>query len=99
MTKDATIPLVFNYQTTAYTTQKIITSSRRPRLIPTRPPARPVLDGLAWLWRTWQETAPSPRRPSRQQQTNVGRPKTTVRTRNNAGNIADDGLDSDVISV
>lgn len=25
----------------------------------TKRPARPILDGLSWLWRTWQDTAPS----------------------------------------
>lgn len=41
------------------TTTTTTTTTRRPR--PRRPPTReprPILDGLAWLWRTWQETAP-----------------------------------------
>lgn len=45
------------------------TTTRAPRRRP-RPPqrqSRPILDGLAWLWKTWQETAPAPRqRPLRQ---------------------------------
>lgn len=35
-----------------------------PRPIAPQPPRRPIVDGLAWLWRTWQDTAPGPRRPS-----------------------------------
>ncbi len=33
---------------------------------PSRRQPRPILDGLAWLWRTWQDTAPTtrPRRPA-----------------------------------
>lgn len=35
------------------------TTTRRPRIrTTTARPARPILDGLSWLWRTWQETAP-----------------------------------------
>lgn len=26
-------------------------------------PRRPIVDGLTWLWKTWQETAPKKRRP------------------------------------
>lgn len=29
---------------------------------PARRP-RPIIDGLSWLWRTWQETAPKKKRP------------------------------------
>lgn len=46
------------------TTTTTTTRRPRPRRPPTREP-RPILDGLAWLWQTWQETAPRQRgRPS-----------------------------------
>lgn len=44
------------------------TTTARPRLLPPTS-RRPILDGLAWLWRTWQDTAPrsnrEPAPPSR----------------------------------
>lgn len=45
------------------------TTTRRPRPRTTPRPARPILDGLSWLWRTWQETAPGAPPQSRQRPT------------------------------
>ncbi|XP_055532927.1 mucin-2-like isoform X7 [Wyeomyia smithii] len=47
----------------------ITTTTSRPRPRTARPPvalpplqsSRPILDGLTWLWREWQATAPQPR--------------------------------------
>lgn len=42
--------------------------SRNSATTTAQPPApvrrRPIVDGLTWLWRTWQETAPRKKRPS-----------------------------------
>lgn len=46
----------------------LVTPKPKPRTTTRRPPppppptrqARPILDGLAWLWQQWQETAPGP---------------------------------------
>lgn len=46
-----------NQPITTTTTTTSTTRRPRPRRPPTREP-RPILDGLAWLWQTWQETAP-----------------------------------------
>lgn len=47
-------PEVYGHSTTPPTTRRPIyrTTTRAPR---------PIIDGLAWLWKTWQETAPSPK--------------------------------------
>lgn len=76
----------------------------RPRPLATQRPGRPVLDGLSWLWRTWQETS-----PGQQNINSSGRTKTRASpqlapqpayspTTNGAVNF-DDGLDSDTAAV
>lgn len=76
-------------------------TTRRPRR-PTQPfrEPRPLLDGLAWLWRTWQETAPKapPGRvntvasPSYSQLINSGRLQTQT-----AASVPEASLDDEVI--
>lgn len=61
------------------------------------PPRRPVVDGLAWLWRTWQETAPGPRVPSRFP--SLSAPPTREPSAVGAGAGIDEGLDPDVPTV
>lgn len=74
----------------------------RPRPITTQRPVRPILDGLSWLWRTWQDTA-----PGQQNLNTAGRTKTRqspqlqqqqqssyMTTANGAVNF-DEGLDTD----
>jgi len=76
-----------------------ITTSR-PRTGTLRPPARPLLDGLTWLWRTWQDTAPGAQAAG---MTNSGRTKTRASAYTapsgaqppNAPVNFDEGLDSD----
>ncbi|XP_053599775.1 mucin-2-like isoform X3 [Plodia interpunctella] len=58
--------------TTALLNQVVVTPKARRTTTPPPPPPprRPILDGLAWLWQQWRETAPGPtaarpnRRPS-----------------------------------
>lgn len=80
------------------------TTTTRPRYqTPSRSP-RPLLDGLSWLWKTWQDTAPG----------TGGYQQQPTRTRTRGTNEAviataagatdsdtsfDDGLDSDTSSV
>lgn len=81
------------------------TTSRPLFQTPSRSP-RPLVDGLAWLWKTWQDTAPG----------QGGYQPQTTRTRTRGANAAeaaattditdtdmndsfDDGLDADISSV
>lgn len=81
------------------------TTTARPRPSITQRPTRPLLDGLSWLWRTWQDTAPGGQNPT--SATNSGRTKTRASsgqtasyssTANGAVNF-DEGLDSDTAAV
>lgn len=82
------------------------TTTARPRPSLTQRPSRPILDGLSWLWRTWQDTAPGgAQNPT--SSTNSGRTKTRAssgqtgtysNTANGAVNF-DEGLDSDTAAV
>ena len=71
---------------TPYTTTRL-PRQRRP---PAQPERRPFVDGLTWLWRQWQQTAPVPRgtRGNRPQQSPVY-----------AGNSANNGLDPEFAGV
>lgn len=80
-------------------------TTARPRQSLTQRPSRPILDGLSWLWRTWQDTAPGAQNPT--SATNSGRTKTRASsgqtgsyssTVNGAMNF-DEGLDSDTAAV
>lgn len=64
------------------------TTTPRPRPRPTQRPSRPILDGLSWLWRTWQETGTraSPATP---------RPTTPPSYQFDELSLDDDGFDSD----
>lgn len=78
------------------------TTTARPRYqTPSRSP-RPLLDGLSWLWKTWQDTAPG--------QGGYNSQSTRTRTRGTNSEVQsaaatdsdtsfDDGLDSDISSV
>lgn len=82
------------------------TTTQRP-VYPSRS-ARPILDGLSWLWRTWQETAPGvggyQPQPSRTRTRNTqnndhnGQSHENIQDPNGPVNF-DDGLDSDTSSV
>lgn len=84
-------------------------TTEQPQLSAPRRPSRPIVDGLSWLWKTWQDTAPG----------TGGYQSQAVRTRTrglapgsdataaaatdtgatNAELNFDDGLDSDIASV
>lgn len=75
------------YQTTRTTT------TRRPR-----PPARqsrPILDGLSWLWRTWQDTAPGPQPTKPRAQS----PREVSSSQVKPQQLYDDGTDGDSYTV
>lgn len=79
------------------------TTTSRPRTGTLRP-ARPLLDGLTWLWRTWQDTAPGAQNAV---MTNSGRTKTRASAYTapsgaqspNAPVNFDEGLDTDTAAV
>lgn len=81
------------------------TTTPRPRQqFPVRS-SRPILDGLTWLWRTWQDTAPG---GNRQQTSTSSRTRTRglmptdtapAQSAQNDHLTFDDGLDSDTSSV
>lgn len=82
------------------------TSTPRPRPRTTTRSSRPLLDGLSWLWRTWQETAPGYRQPtvtstsSRTRTRGLAPADTTASQTGQSGHVSfDDGLDSDSSSV
>ena len=79
----------------------------RPKPLPPPPPTppprvnRPILDGLSWLWRTWQETSPA-QRPQRQRQpTQAPRYNSydTTLSRRPAVSINLDGTDVDLVNI
>lgn len=81
------------------------TTTMRPRLqAPSRSP-RPLLDGLSWLWKTWQDTSPGnggyqPQSSrTRTRGTNSETASTITDTVQDPGDSFDDGLDSDISSV
>lgn len=81
------IPVHFEYPTTQRTVYR---TTRQPR---------PIIDGLSWLWKTWQETAPatrpgSVRVPAPAALTNVRLPG-TYRTRQ----VVDDGTDPEITVI
>lgn len=90
------------------------TTTQRSR--PTAPvrTARPILDGLSWLWRTWQDTAPGQQQGGTAPATAADSSRTKTRASafiapppsansyGNTGNGAvsiDEGLDSDTAAV
>lgn len=81
------------------------TTTVRPRLqSPSRSP-RPLLDGLSWLWKTWQDTSPGNGgyQPQSSRTRTRGANSETVPimtdTIDDPGNSFDDGLDPDISSV
>lgn len=90
-----------------YPTPTTTTTTHRPR--PQFPgfSNRPILDGLTWLWRTWQDTAPNHgtststrtrTRASSSQSSNIAQQSTTHNGDTRYLNF-DDGLDSDTAAV
>lgn len=78
-----------------YPTTRTTTTTRRP---PPRPPARqsrPILDGLSWLWRTWQDTAPGPQ-PTKPK---VQSPREIASSQTQSQQLYDDGTDGDTYTV
>lgn len=81
------------------------TTTSRPRQQYPARSSRPILDGLAWLWRTWQETAPGGNRQSTSQSSRTRTrglaPTDTAPAQSSQnGHLSfDDGLDSDTSSV
>lgn len=80
------------------------TTTPRPRQQYPARSSRPILDGLTWLWRTWQDTAPGTRQqtPSSSRTRTRGLMPTDVTPAQSAQNdhsTFDDGLDSDTSSV
>lgn len=85
------------------------TTTERPRLQPPSRSSRPLLDGLTWLWKTWQDTAPgnlnqpqSSRTRTRDANGNANNPDTTltmIDTVDEPSDSFDDGLDADISSV
>lgn len=74
------------------------TTTVQPRYqTPPRSP-RPLFDGLAWLWKTWQETAPGGYAAQPTRTRTRGTNSETVVATDTDTNI-DDGLDSDTSSV
>lgn len=72
------------------------TTTQRPRPpFPVRS-SRPLLDGLSWLWRTWQDTAPGTETMTRTR--TRGLPSNELAPQH-APSPLDDGLDSDTSSV
>lgn len=75
------------------------TTTSKPRIQVASRPSRPILDGLSWLWRTWQDTTPgnggyqSKRTPTR------GLANDPTKTGTSSETSFDDGLDSDSASV
>lgn len=80
------------------------TTTVRPRLqAPSRSP-RPLLDGLSWLWKTWQDTSPGNggyQPQSSRTRTRGANSDTapTIDTVDDPSDSFDDGLDSDISSV
>lgn len=108
-----------NGATDQATVQPIITTARpRPRTArPPEPPpplrsSRPILDGLSWLWREWQATAPQPRqRPAGYSSVGGAPPSSTFGLSGGLGGgggggagrpqlqaFRDEGLDPDAVS-
>lgn len=77
------------------------TTTARPRYqVASRSP-RPLLDGLSWLWKTWQETAPGtggyvPQPPRTRTR---GANSETAAVATDSDMSFDDGLDPDISSV
>lgn len=72
------------------------TTTPRPRPpFPVRS-SRPIVDGLSWLWNTWQDTAPGPQTQTKTR--TRGLPSNELAAQNTQIPI-DDGLDSDTTSV
>lgn len=76
----------------------------RPRPIVTQRPGRPILDGLTWLWRTWQDTAPGQQNPNASGRTKTRAspqlsPQTPYSATANGAVNFDEGLDSDTAAV
>lgn len=79
------------------------TTTQRPRQpYPVRS-SRPILDGLSWLWRAWQDTAPGgARQPTSSRTRTRGLMPTDAAPAQNTQNghlTFDEGLDSDTSSV
>ena len=81
------------------------TTTTRPRLqAPSRSP-RPLLDGLTWLWKTWQDTSPGnggyqPQSSrTRTRDANSDSAPSMTDAGDDPGDSFDDGLDSDISSV
>lgn len=90
-------PVHNNIPTNLYTT----TTTRRPRAQFPVQSSRPILDGLAWLWRMWQDTAPG---APQQTPTNTVHSQRDVNSqkedlKNSSPDSMDDGVDSDVPPV
>lgn len=82
------------------------TTTPRPRQQYPARSSRPILDGLAWLWRTWQDTAPGGRPSSATSTSSRTRTRGAVPTDTAPAQSAhnghlpfDEGLDSDTSSV
>ncbi|CAK1551565.1 unnamed protein product [Leptosia nina] len=76
--------------TTALLNQVVVTpKARRTTTVPPPPaPRRPILDGLAWLWQQWRDTAPGsagpqPSRPTLPRQQAAQPPSTSTSSRVN----------------
>lgn len=82
------------------------TTTQRPRQqYPVRS-SRPILDGLSWLWRTWQDTRPGSNNPTSAATSSRTRTRGLMPTdaapapsSQNGHLTFDDGLDSDTSSV
>ncbi|KAJ6649417.1 hypothetical protein Bhyg_04652 [Pseudolycoriella hygida] len=72
-----------------YQTTRTTTTTRRPRPPPRQ--SRPILDGLSWLWRTWQDTAPGPQASKLKAQT----PREVASSPIKSQQLYDDGTDGD----
>lgn len=80
------------------------TTTQRPRQQYPARSSRPILDGLTWLWRTWQDTAPGGHQPapsSSRTRTRGLMPTDTApaQSAQNGHLTFDEGLDSDTSSV
>lgn len=77
------------------------TTTARPRYQSASRSPRPLLDGLSWLWKTWQDTAPGnggyAPQPSKTRTRGANSETAAVATDSDAN--FDDGLDSDTSSV
>lgn len=78
-----------------YEAYDLTTTTRRPRPRTTPRPARPILDGLSWLWRTWQDTAPGAPPPSSRHRPTATRQATASQLED----LDDEGIDLDDQSV